>query len=92
LKTQRAESGGHLIQRGTKMNDSAARVLGGIYIALCSALSDQSVDLANDILFRFADDPETAPSDARVYRVIAECAGRRRSQRPHLELITGGAA
>ena len=72
------------------MNDSTVRVLGGLYIALCSALSDQGVELANDILFRLADDPQTEEPDAFVYRVLAQSASGDR--RPHLELITGGAA
>ena len=41
------------------MNDTTIRVIGGLYVALCSALSDQGVELANDLLFRLADDPQT---------------------------------
>jgi hypothetical protein len=56
------------------MNDSTIRVIGGIYFALCSALSEQGVDLANDVLFGLAEDPQTEASDAFVYRSIAESA------------------
>ena len=72
------------------MNDTTIRIVGGLYIALCAGLSDQGVELANDILFRLADDPQTEEPDAFAYRVIAQSASVDR--RPHLELITGGAA
>jgi hypothetical protein len=43
------------------MDDATARVIGGIYIALCSALSEEGVRLANDVLFGFAESPRTRP-------------------------------
>jgi hypothetical protein len=69
-----------------------ARIIGGIYFALCAGLSDEGVRLANDILFNIADDPQTKPTDARVLRAIAECASSNQTERPHLELIAGGSA
>jgi hypothetical protein len=67
------------------MNDTTIRIMGGIYFALCSALSDQGVELANDILSRLADDPQTAAPEVFVYRLIAQSASR--EKRPHLELV-----
>ena len=66
------------------MDDTTIRVIGGLYIALCSALSDQGVELANDVLFRLADDPQTEESDAFAYRVIAKSTSVER--RPQLRL------
>lgn len=66
------------------MNDTTIRVIGGLYIALCAALSDQGVELANDILFRLADDPQTEEPDAFVYRAIAQSTSG--DKRPHLRL------
>ena len=55
------------------MSNSDISIIYGIYIALCAALSQQGVELANDILLGFANDPQTPPDEARVYRMIAEC-------------------
>lgn len=54
------------------MTDSDIVIMHGIYIALCSALSEQGVELANDILRHLADDPKRPPAESRIFRMIAE--------------------
>jgi hypothetical protein len=74
------------------MDNATARVMGGIYIALCAALSDEGARLANDVLFGLADSSIINPADARIYRLIAESASTQSDERPRFEVITGGAA
>jgi hypothetical protein len=80
-----------------RMDNATARVLGGIYIALCSALSEEGVRLSNDVLYGFADSPHVRPEDQRIYRAIANCAStpieelraedEPRNKRPHLSVV-----
>src|SRR6516164_6799812 len=82
------------------MNNETARVMGGIYIAICSALSPEGVEMANDVLFGFANNPEVRPEDRRIYGLIAEAAGRpieelraeveQYERQSSFEVITGG--
>ena len=58
------------------MNDETARVMGGIYIALCTALSPEGVEIACDTLRGFADNPDTRPEDRIIYKTIADAATR----------------
>jgi hypothetical protein len=58
------------------MNDETARVMGGIFVALCSALSPEGAEMANDVLFGFANSPNVRPEDQRIYRAIVDCATR----------------
>jgi hypothetical protein len=84
------------------MDNSSARVLGGVFIALCGALSPEGVETACNTLRGFADNPENRPQDRFIYRSIAEAAGRpidelkaeneQYEQQLRFEIITGGAA
>jgi hypothetical protein len=74
------------------MDNATARVVGGIYIALLAAVSDEGARLANDVLFGLAGSPIINPVEARIYRLIAESASAESNERPQLEVITGGAA
>jgi hypothetical protein len=78
------------------MDNSTARILGGIYIAVCAGMSEQAAALSHDVLFGLADSPNVCPEDQRIYRAIAECASRDsddraddepRNKRPHLSVI-----
>ena len=73
------------------------RVLTAIYLAISSALSEEGVRLANDILFDLADSPTICSEDARIIRSIAETAScelpaKDTPDRPRLKVITGGVA
>jgi hypothetical protein len=89
---------GRSIFKELKMDNATARIIGGVYIAICTAMTDESAKLAHDVLFGFADNPEIRPEDRRVYRLIAESATRpvdeleEENARPRFEVITGGAA
>ena len=79
------------------MDNATARVMGGIYIAICAAISREGVEMANDVLLGFADNPNIHPEDRRIYRAIAEsvtCDASDEIERPQcrFEVITGGAA
>jgi hypothetical protein len=54
---------------------SNGKVIGGIYIALSSALSDEGLALANGVLYRIANDPRTPPKEAHIYNAIADSVG-----------------
>jgi hypothetical protein len=58
------------------MDNATARVMGGIYIALCTALSPEGVEIACDTLRGFADNPDTRPEDRIIYKIIADTATR----------------
>jgi hypothetical protein len=81
------------------MNNETARVMGGIYIALCSALSPEGVEMANDVLFGFANNPNVRPEDRRIYEAIAHTASgnpeelaeeNEQTERPRFSVINGG--
>jgi hypothetical protein len=85
------------------MNHNATRrALGGVCLALCSALSQEGVERFADSLYRFAEDPGNDDEDRRIYLVIANslvgdvdelAAETERLERGRrLEVITGGAA
>jgi len=82
------------------MDNATARVMGGIYIALCSALSPEGVEMANDVLFGFANNPSVRPEDRHIYQAIAhgarsdseELTEENEQPQRRFELITGGAA
>jgi hypothetical protein len=74
-------------------SESIAALLGGMYVALCAGLSDEGIAAANDILFYLAGRPTINPEEARIFRLIAESATIRESdRRPALRLIEGGAS
>ena len=79
------------------MNDATARVVGGIYFAIRSALSTEGARLADHILFGLADNPSIRPEDQRIYRAIADSASKspeeleERPSRPFLYLVGGTA-
>jgi hypothetical protein len=52
------------------------RCLGGIYIALCSALTDEGAQLAHEHLHQLSESPHIRPEDRRVYQIIFDCATR----------------
>ena len=52
------------------------RCLGGIYIALCSALTDEGAQLAHEHLRQLSESPHIRPQDRRVYQIIFDCATR----------------
>jgi hypothetical protein len=58
------------------MNDSALRILGGVYTALVYAMLDTNHHIAHDILMGFADNPDIRPEDRRAFRLIALTGGR----------------
>jgi hypothetical protein len=85
------------------MENMIGRLLGGIYIALKSALPDENAEIAHEILFRFSENPEVRPEDRRIYRLIAQSASRpteeivaeneefdRQQSHPQLKIINGG--
>jgi hypothetical protein len=47
------------------------RLLGGLYIAVTTAMQEEAAEIAHEVLFRFADNPDVRPEDRRVYRLIA---------------------
>jgi hypothetical protein len=84
------------------MDNSNARVMGGIFIALCSALSPEGIEMANDVLWGFANNPNVCPEDRRVYEAIAHSASTDieeiaaenavNDRRASFEVINGGNA
>jgi len=80
--------------------NAMGRCLGGIYISICSALTNEGAQLAHEHLRQLSESPLIRPDDQRVYAAIFDCATRpideldesEPRQRPHLEVITGGAA
>jgi hypothetical protein len=75
------------------MNECTARIIGGIYFAICAGLSDEQAACANAILRDFADNPKINPCDRAIYRLISESSiVKTERPRPKLELIAGGVA
>jgi hypothetical protein len=76
------------------MNECTARIIGGIYFAICAGLSDDQAASANAILRDFANNPKINPCDRAIYRLIAESSIVKEAERPRpkLELIAGGVA
>jgi hypothetical protein len=79
--------------------NTLGRLLGGIYIALKSAMPEECAAIAHEILFSFSESPDVRPEDRRVYAAIFDCTNRRikgddefETKRPCLTVITGGAA
>jgi hypothetical protein len=79
------------------MDHATARIMGGLYLALCEGLSDEGVALANDCLYQLADN--SPPEDARILRTIANASvngapydQQPESRRSSLKVIEGGAA
>lgn len=58
------------------MDDTTARVIGGVFIAVCSALGDEAANLAHDVLYGFAENADLPQQDRRVYAAIADAASR----------------
>ena len=58
------------------MDNSTARIIGGCFIALCSALGEEVARAASDTLYRWADSPDFRPDDRRIYGLIADAASR----------------
>jgi hypothetical protein len=56
--------------------DAMGRCLGGIYVSLCSALTDEGAQLAHEHLYQLSDSPLIRPEDRHVYRAIFDCATR----------------
>jgi hypothetical protein len=83
------------------MNNDIARILGGLYIAVTAAMPKEASELADNVLFEFADNPNVRPEDRRIYRLIALSANApyddfldesAERSKPRFEVITGGAA
>jgi hypothetical protein len=82
------------------MDNQCGRIIGGIYIVLSSALSDESARAAHDALFSLSESPLIKPEDQRVYKMIAEAATcgidelaeENERMGPRFQVITGGAA
>jgi len=55
-------------------NDAVGRLLGGIYVAITSAISEEEAMVADRVLFDLAASPRIRPEDQRIYQLIAECA------------------
>ena len=55
------------------------RLLGGLYIAVTTAMREEAAEIAHEVLFRFADNPDLRPEDRRVYRLIALSASHPRA-------------
>src|SRR6516165_10906950 len=79
--------------------NAMGRCLGGIYVSLCSALTDEGAQLAHEHLHLLSESPLIRPEDRRVYAAIFDCTNRRikgddefETKRPCLTVITGGAA
>ena len=51
------------------MDKTTARVIGGVYLAICQGLSAEGVTLANDLLYSLAD--VSPQHEATVLRIIA---------------------
>jgi hypothetical protein len=88
----------------TYMDTIAARSLGGVFIALCNALSPEAVELACNTLRGFAENPDTRAEDRFIYKTIADAAScpieelqaeneqfERERQRLRFAVIEGGA-
>jgi hypothetical protein len=72
------------------MDQSTGRLLGAVYLALTQGLSQEGVELANDILYSIAD--QSPAHEARILRNIADSCSGVPDSRPQLALIDGGAA
>lgn len=80
--------------------NAMGRCLGGIYISLCSALTDEAAQLAHETMHQLSESPLIRPEDQQVYRAIFDCATRpleevedeEDKQRPRFEVINGGNA
>ena len=64
-----------------------ARLIGAIYVALGTGLSDEGQQLVDDVLVRIAD--RAPPEEGAFLRTLA---GKKVTDRPPLVLIQGGAA
>lgn len=58
------------------MDNETARIIGGMYIAITNALSEEGAQVAHDCLYGFADNPNLRPEDRRIYQLIADAASR----------------
>jgi hypothetical protein len=56
------------------MDNSTARIIGGCFIALLSALGDDIAKAATDCLHSWANNPDFRPEDRRIYGCIADAA------------------
>jgi hypothetical protein len=56
---------------------SVTRIVGAVYTALASVLSDDGRRHMNDTLRFAAGQPTTPPVDAHILRMIANCTERR---------------
>jgi hypothetical protein len=80
------------------MDNQCGRIIGGIYIALSSALSEEAAQAAHDVLFSLSESPLIRPEDQRIYKMIVSAATgdidelNAEIERPRFEVITGGAA
>jgi hypothetical protein len=84
------------------MDNQCGRIIGGIYIALSSALSEESAQAAHDVLHSLGESPLIRPEDRRIYNMIVDAATRdidelkaeneKVERQPRFEVITGGAA
>jgi hypothetical protein len=81
------------LKKDLKMDNATARVMGGVYLALCTALSEEGARLAHDVLYGLADSPLIRREDARIYRLIAGCAsgdiGEPEAELPRLRIVGG---
>jgi hypothetical protein len=58
------------------MDNSTARIIGGCFIALLSALGDDIAKAATDCLHSWANNPDFHPEDRHIYGCIAHAASR----------------
>jgi hypothetical protein len=76
--------------------NAMGRCLGGIYISLCSALTEEAAELAHEHLRQLSESPLSRPEDQRVYGAIVDCATRpideadNEPPRRRFEVIQGG--
>jgi hypothetical protein len=70
-------------------NELDCLIAGGLFLATLSGLDDERAEKATAALYRIADDHKLPSEARRVWRMVAESAGK---PKPHLELIPGGAA
>jgi hypothetical protein len=88
------------------MDNTTALTLGGIFMAVCNALTDEQARIAKDALWRFAQNPGIKSAEAkRAWGHIAHSASLSADEaerenaeldamasRPPFRIITGGAA
>lgn len=68
-------------------------LLGGIYIAISAALSNEGIALANDVLFDLSKNPTFGPEEANIFRLIADAATLKdepETARHGFQVIDGG--